>query len=218
MLFCTYCGNSLAIEKKSGPEHLILPHERNEKVAVEALESFLDERGLALPKKTDVDFLYAPFMMIEDDTGRLFGRPGSKAPPEAGPIRAVPAGEYRFFDAAHAGGEKVAAVEESDLEGLPVVRIVHLPLYRIAYFAAGKRRKAMVFGESLQVSADDLPPARPRAPSFANLAAAAAVFAALLFAGRLGHSASSRAIVIAGLASAGWATAALRERLVSRSG
>ena len=50
MLFCEYCGSSLALERNGGPEHLILPHERNDKTAGEALRSLLAEKNMARPK------------------------------------------------------------------------------------------------------------------------------------------------------------------------
>lgn len=214
MLFCSYCGSSLALERSGGPEHLMLPHRRTDRVAAEALGSFLSERGRARPKDVRVEFSYVPWFMVEDDRGRLFGRPGRNAPPEAGPVPVVPAGEYRFFDEERAGGEKVVPIDAEDLSGLPVSRILHLPLYRISYRAGGGRYAALVFGESLHVIADDIPPYRPVAPGAGNLIAASAIFAVLLLVGRLGHSTAARAMVIAAAAGAGWAAAAMRERLV----
>lgn len=218
MLFCSYCGNSLALEKSGGPEHLILPHERNDGVAAEALGSFLAERRRARPRDVKVDFSYVPWLMVEDDRGRLFGQPGRKAPPEAGPVPLVPAGEYRFFEEEHAGGETVVPIDEDDIDDLPVRRILHLPLYRISYRAGGGRHKALVFGESLHVVAEGLPPARPAAPGFGNLLAVSAIFAALLLIGRLGHSTAARAVVIAAASFAGWAGMTLRERLAGEDG
>jgi hypothetical protein len=218
MLFCSFCGSALVIDEKGGPEHLILPHKRNDGFAKAALRSFLVRRGLSRPQKIKISFSYVPYIMAEDDRGRLIGRPCKGAPPEAGPLPFPPAGEYRFFDEELAVGEKVIPIDKTADDPAEGCKILHLPLYRLEYRSSGRKFSALVMGENFYVYADELP--EPGAPSvdFVNLLIAFSLFIVFLLAGRLGNSAASRALVIAAAGAAGWTVFKVRERLVSRSG
>jgi len=217
MLFCSYCGSALAVEEDRGPERLILPHDRNDRHAEEALRSFLAARSLASPKDIKLDFAYIPYTMLEDDRGRLFGQPGRGTWPETGPLSFPPAGEYRFHDESLAGGEKVFPLDEDAGTLAQAARILFLPLYRVRYRAAGKKYRALIMGESYYVFADALPPERPGAISVPNIIAAAAIAVAYLFIGKLGHSAPARILVIMTVALAGWGAFTLKARIASKS-
>ena len=213
MLFCSYCGSALVIEEGGGPERLILPHERSDRGAEEALRSYLAERSLARPKDIRTDFAYVPFAMIEDDRGHLIGRPGRGTWPEIGPLPVPPAGEYRFFNESLAGGEKVFAHDDDPGAAEQARRILFLPLYRVRYRAAGGRYGALVLGESWYVLADAVPPPRPSGVSTANVLAAVSLGVAYMFIGKLGHSGAARILVIMTAAMTGWAAYAIRARI-----
>ena len=217
MLFCSYCGSALTIEEDREPERLILPHERNDRHAKEALRSFLAAKSLALPKYIKLDFAYIPYSMLEDDRGRLFGQPGRGSWPEVGPLSFPPAGEYRFFDESLAGGEKVIPHDEHPETLAEAARILFLPVYRVRYRAAGKKYRALIMGESYYVFADSLPPERPRCVSMPNILVAASMAVVYFLLGKLGHSATARITVIMAAALAGWGMFSLRARMVSRS-
>lgn len=218
MLFCSFCGSALAVEERTGPEHLILPHERNDRMASDALRSHLALAGRNAPRDVRIEFSYVPFMMIEDDRGNTVACPCRGAPRDTGPIPAPPAGDYRYFDETLADGEKVVPLDPREAAAPGVERVLHLPLYRVLYRAAGRKRRALVMGESLYVYADDLPPRQPPAPAAPNLVAALALTAIFLLAGRLGHSLAARCVVIAAAAAAAWAASALRSRMVRTDG
>jgi hypothetical protein len=217
MLFCSYCGSALTVEEERGPERLILPHERSDRNAEEALRSFLAARSLAPPKEIKLEFAYVPYTMLEDDRGRLFGQPGRGTWPELGPLTFPPAGEYRFFDGAVAGDEKVFEHDEEPETLAAAARILYLPLYRVRYRAAGKRYRALIVGESWFVKADSLPPERPAGISVPNVLAAAGMAVAYMFAGKLGHSSPARILVILAAALAAWGAFALRTRIADSS-
>jgi len=217
MLFCSYCGSALAVEEERGPERLILPHERSDRKAEEALRSFLATRALASPKEIRLEFAYVPYTMLEDDRGRLFGQPGRGTWPELGPLTFAPAGDYRFFEDSLAGDEKVFEHDEEPETLAEAARILYLPVYRMRYRAAGKRFRALITGESWYVSADSLPPERPAGISVPNILAAAGMAVAYMFVGKLGHSAPARILVILAAALAAWAAFALRTRIAGSS-
>jgi hypothetical protein len=217
MLFCSYCGSALAIEEDRGPERLILPHDRSDRHAEEALRSFLAARSLASPKDIRLEFAYVPYTMLEDDRGHLFGQPGKGVWPEAGPLTVPPAGSYRFFDEPLAGGEKVIPLDEDPETLALAARVLFLPLYRVRYRAAGKKYRALIMGESYYVFADVLPPERPAPFSAANIIAAASMAVAYLFIGQLGHSAAARILVIMASALIGWGAFTLKARIADRS-
>ena len=216
MLFCSYCGSALAVAEDRGPERLILPHQRNDRHAEEALRSFLAAKSLASPKDIKLDFAYIPYCMLEDDRGRLFGQPGRGTWPEVGPLSFPPAGEYRFFDESLAGGEKVIPHDEDPEILAEAARILFLPLYRVRYRAAGKKYRALIIGESYYVFAEKLPPKRPGIVSVPNILAAVSMTVAYLFLGKLGHSTAARILVVMTAALAGWGAFSLRARMVSK--
>ena len=215
MLFCAYCGSALAVHEKRGPEHLILPHRRNDAHAALALRSHLLAAGCASPRDIRVEFSYVPYAFGLDEDKAAAGIPCRGAPRGACPLPSPPAGDYRFFDPRLAGGEEIVALEEAAAQYENAARILHLPLYRLAYRAAGKRLRALVMGESLHVYAESLPPRREASAGAANLLAALALTAVFFLVGRLAHSAASRAVVIAAAAAAAWLAWMLRQRMVS---
>jgi hypothetical protein len=217
MLFCSYCGSALAVEEVRGPERLILPHNRNDRHAEEALRSFLASKSLASPKDIKLDFAYVPYTMLEDDRGHLIGQPGRSTWPELGPLSFPPAGQYRFFDESLAGEEKVFPHDEEPETLAAAARILFLPVYRVRYRASGKKYRALIMGESYYVFAEALPPERPAAVSMPNILAAAAMAVAYLFIGKLGHSTAARILVIMTAALAGWGAFSLKARIAGKS-
>jgi hypothetical protein len=215
MLFCSYCGSALAVEEDRGAERLILPHDRSDRHAEEALRSFLAAKSLASPKDIKLDFAYIPYTMLEDDRGRLFGQPGKGTWPELGPLTFPPAGEYRFFDEALAGEEKVFEYDEEPETAAEAARILFLPVYRVRYRAAGKKYRALIMGESYYVFADSLPPERPSGLSVSNVLIAAAMAVGYMFIGRLGATAPARILVILAAALAGWGIFSLKTRIAA---
>lgn len=215
MLSCSYCGSSLAVEERSGPEHLILPHERNDRFAEEAVRSLLARRKLAAPKDLAAEFFYLPYLMIKDDRGKMRTVPAPGAPSWALPLPYPPAGNFCFFDPDLAGEGKVVEAKEVPDEAH---RILHLPVYRVRYRAAGKKFSAVVSGESLLVVADAYPPERPQSLSMPNILAAAALFVLLMFAGKIAQGHVGRFLMISILASAGYAGFMLRERMIRNAG
>lgn len=214
MLFCSYCGSALAIDEGSGPEHLILPHERNERHAREAMTSYLLHRRMPRPKDIRIEFSYIPYLMIEDEKGQMITAPGTaKAPAGTGALPYPPAGNYRFFDEKLAGNEKVAPVTKS-VKG--VKRILHLPMYRMRYTAAGTTWNASVIGESWQVYADKVPPELPSTLNMQNIIIAACLFTAFLFIGKLGHGWFARFVVILAAASAVVTFFTLRRKITEK--
>ena len=163
MLVCAYCGSTLAVRERSEPEHLILPHRRNDALAALALRSHLSAAGRAAPRDVRVEFSYVPYAFSADDDRAGAGSPCAGEPPGAGRVTSPPAGDYRFFDRALAGGETVAEPARIDPADAQAVRILYLPLYQVAYRAAGEEYRASVMGESLHVYADALPRRRPPA-------------------------------------------------------
>ncbi|HSG27158.1 MAG TPA: hypothetical protein VLA34_01670, partial [Candidatus Krumholzibacterium sp.] len=211
MLHCSYCGSSLAIETGGGPEHLILPHERNDDHAARALTSLLVRKRLARAKDMKIEFAYVPFVMIEGEKGRVHTMPAPGAPAWALPLPFPPAGNYSFFDPSLAAKEKIVEIREEPKEAL---RILHIPLYKISYRAAGGKYRAVVTGESLLVQAKEFPPGQAAGLSVPNVLAAAVVFVTLMFAGRLGGNWMARALVVMAAAGAGFTGFTVRRRMV----
>ncbi|HUV35392.1 MAG TPA: hypothetical protein VMX58_00450 [Patescibacteria group bacterium] len=214
MLLCSYCGSSLAVDALNGPEHLILPHERNDRHAGEELCSFLLARRMPRPKDIKVDFSYTPFLAVEDEKGRAGTIPGSADPPAgASTLPYPPAGCYRFFDEALAGAERIVPVERTE-NG--TTRILHIPVYRMLYTAAGGTWRATVIGESWQVHADEYPPERPSIVNMQNVLIAAGILAAYLFIGKLGHGWLSRFVVTFAAAAMGYVFLALKRKVTEK--
>ncbi len=215
MLFCGYCGSALAIESGNAPEHLILPHERNDRHAEQALRSLLTEKRLARPADIKVEFCYVPFVIAESDNGGMRTLPAPGAPSWAKPLPFPPAGNYSFFEPGLAGKEKVFEIRE-----VPAAtrQLLHLPVYRIAYRSAGGGYSAVVAGESLLVISEKFPPAAGAPASIPNMLAAACLFAAFLFIGRIAAGWAGRAVFIFLAASAGYGFFSLRERMMKNAG
>ena len=212
MLFCSYCGSALAIREQRGLEHLILPHERSDRGAEEALGSFLLSKRRGRCEVTETRFAYLPFVLAEDDRGRLRVIPASKE--RWATVSYPPSGNYRFFDETVAGNETVVPVADDRVEG---ERLLHLPVYRLSYRAGRFTGQAAVIGGSWQVLADDLPPAAGESFDFSRALIAGALFAAFLFIGKLSPNWMARLVITMAVAAGGYAAVALRERVVRRA-
>ncbi|MBN1164144.1 MAG: hypothetical protein JXB45_06175 [Candidatus Krumholzibacteriota bacterium] len=210
MLFCSFCGSSLAIEKGGGPEHLILPHKRNDKVARYALQSFLTGKKLARPRDIKVEFVYLPYLLCPDEQGRVRAYPAPGITYRTGPLPFPPAGNYCFFDESLAGEEKIISFDNITAE---TEKVLHLPVYRLNYTAAGRDWQALVLGESLYIQAEELPPPRPSPLSVPNILAALSLLLIYLLAGKLDHGWVGRCLVIGAAASLGFAAYSVRERI-----
>ncbi|MBN2184751.1 MAG: hypothetical protein JW746_05440 [Candidatus Krumholzibacteriota bacterium] len=183
MLFCTYCGSALAIGDNDWKEHLMLPHKRDDKSAKEALASFINRKNLAAPKEIKVEFAYIPYLMIEDDREKMRTLPAPGAPSWSLPLPFPPSGNYCFFDKDLAGDENIVVPKEIPEDSW---KILHVPVYRIRYSAAGENYEAIVTGENLLVISEHLPPPKPSSVNTANIFLAAVLFVVFLFAGRFG--------------------------------
>lgn len=214
MLRCAYCGSSLAVETRMGPDHLILPHQRDDEKASRAVVSLLAHKRLSRPRDIKVEFAYVPYVMIEDEKSRSVTRPAPGAPRWAVPLPFPPAGDYSFFDATLAGEETCV-----DAGRLPekTLKLLHVPLYRVTYRASGKTWHAVVTGESLLVQGRELPPPRARGLDIPNLLAGGAIFTALMFVGAAGGNVFARAVLIFSAAGAGLGAATLIRRSRSRA-
>lgn len=211
MLFCSFCGSSLAIESGGGPEHLILPHTRNDRNAELALKSFLAEKSLARARGMITEFFFVPFLMIENEKGKMFTLPAPGAPSWLSPLPFPPAGDYSYFDKSLAGDEKVITCREVPPEAH---QLIHIPVYRIKYKSSGSGYRATVIGESLLVLAEDLPPAMPAPVSVPNILAAAGLFTIFLILGKFAGSWPGRIAMIILGAAAGYGAFTLRERML----
>lgn len=212
MLRCSYCGSSIAVEERSGPDHLILPHKRSDKSAEEALKGYLLSRRRAAPSRPELDFSYVPFLVI-DEKGETRIRPACGSPPLPESPVFPPAGNYRFFDEALASDENVipaAGVEKG------TTMILHLPVYRIGYKAGGWEGEAAVVGESWQVLFSELPPERRAVLRVQNVLAAAALFTIYLFLGKTASSLGGRFGILLAASLGGFLAFSLRRKLMNR--
>jgi hypothetical protein len=214
MLFCSFCGSALSIEKKKGPEHLILPHKRNDKHAGEALRSWLLSKNRPQPKNIKLEFSYLPFLMIEDDKGKTSTALAPGIPFIAGNLPYPPAGNYRFFDETLAGDEKVVPFKRIE-EG--ILRILHLPVYEARYDAGGGHWAASIIGESWQMLSDAIPKERSADLDFKNVLIAACLFVVYLLIGKMAPSTLSRFVLIFIAGSLGFLGYYLRTKLVKKS-
>jgi len=213
MLTCAYCGAALALEKRRGPERLILSHARDDAGAEAALRSFLIERRRRAPLAMSTTFSFMPFAMIEDEEGTVSVAAASAPAARLGGIPYPPAGHYRFCDGTTLPDAAVVPEEAIDRNA---ARVIHLPIYLIHYRAGSWRGKAAVIGESRQVIAEALPPDKPPALDRRALFTAAGLFAGYYVLGRLVPHAPLRLILIAAAAVACYSTFALHERSTGR--
>ncbi len=247
MLFCSFCGSALAIERPEAPEHLILPHERNDRNAEEALGSYLLSKRRGKPEVTKRLFAYTPYLLVEDEKGATALVPASGRAEI--PIPYPPAGNYRFFDEALAKGERIIPLDEtgdqpdgetpqgeppgtkregtrsrargkgpgSEKGNLKTVKILHLPLYKLEYKCGRFKGTASVVGGSWHVQLPDLPAEGQAELKSSSLLVLAALFTAFLFIGKLAPGWMLRFVYILLAAAAGFAFFRLRERLVPKS-
>ncbi len=213
MLFCAYCGSALTVDERDGPEHLILPHKRNDKRAKEVLCSFLLSKQMPRPKNVKIEFRYIPFTLKESGNSTMKIDPAPGAPAITGTLPHPPAGNYRFFDPSHADGETVVPVEKIETD---TVKILHLPVYRLT-FTAGGEWNATAIGESWQVIAGELPAERPAVLNLPGILAAAGLFMVYLVLGNLVSRWPGRLALIMGAAAAGLALFIIREKVVKRA-
>ena len=214
MLLCSFCGSALVIERAEGAEHLLLPHERNDRSAGEALQSYLISRGRAKPDVTEVLFAFKPFLLVEDKEGNTELLPASGK--EDLSIPYAPAGNYRFFDEQLAEGEQIIPPDRSGPDGMKTVKILHLPIYTLAYRCGRFEGRASIVGDSWQVMVSDLPAEGQTRDETKNLLALAALITLFLFIGKVASGWAMRFIYIFLSAAAGFAFFRIRERMVSR--
>jgi hypothetical protein len=212
MLFCSYCGSALVIQKERGLEHLILPHERNDRGAEEALRSFLLSKRRGRCEVEEIRFAYLPFVLVEEENGRTNIVPASKETWAS--VSYPPSGNYRFYDETVAGNETVVPLSDEAADG---ERLLHLPVYRVSYRAGRSEGCAAVIGGSWQVQADDLPPEIGESFDFSRALLAGALFTAFLFLGKLAPGWLSRLALTMIAASAGYTIVTIRERVVRRA-
>lgn len=213
MLVCAYCGTALAIEKRRGPERLILAHERSDSRAEAALRSFLIEKGRRRPVALSTAFSFMPFAMIEDADGATSLAPACASCANLGGTPYPPAGHYRFSDGTNPPGEPVVPEETTDPRA---ARIIHLPVYLIRYKSGGWNGDAAVVGESWQVIAGTLPPERPQALDLRALGALTGLFIAYFIIGALVPRAPARLSLVAGAALAAYGALVYHERAARR--
>ena len=211
MLFCSYCGSALAVTEKEGPEHLILPHTRNDRDAKEALTSFLLNKKRTSPKEMRVEFSYIPYLLREDDKGQMQTTPALKEQSKLDPLPYPPAGNYCFFDEKLAGNEKVQPVERID-EG--TLRICHLPIYRISYQTGKLKRKATVVGENWQVLTPQLPPESPMTLNVSNALVAGIFFIIFLLIGKAMPTWPTRLFLLFAASTIGYTIFKVRTKVV----
>ncbi len=217
MLSCSFCGSALVIEQAEGPEHLILPHERNDRGAGDALRSYLLSKGRGKPEVTKADFAFVPFLLVEDGKGKTELAPGSGGTTASMPY--PPAGNYRFYDEPAAAGERIVPIDGSrkGTEGTRVVKILHLPIYTIEYRCGRFVGTATIVGGSWYVDLSDLPAEGQVEMKPANLLALAALFTAFLFIGAAAPNWAMRFVYIFLSAAAGFVFFRIRDRMVSGS-
>jgi hypothetical protein len=212
MLFCSYCGSALALKKERIPEHLLLPHERNDRDAEETLRSFLLARNRACGDVDEIRFAYVPFILAEEKEGEMKLVPASKETWAA--ISYPPSGNYRFFDESLADGEMIFP---ASVDPKGNARLLHLPMYRICYRAGQWKGTAYVMGDSWQVHAYELPPERPQPLNVSYLVIAAMLFTVFLFVGRLAPGWPGRFALSILAATAGYAFFTIRDKVVRRT-
>ena len=247
MLFCSFCGSALAIERTESPEHLILPHKRNDRGAGEALRSYLLSRKRGKPEVLKTDFAFAPFLLIEDENGDtdLVPAPGSMETR----IPYPPAGNYHFFDDSLADGEKVIPLDGSEdrqndatqpeeaidadsteesvkaasadddraSAGGTIIKILHLPIYTLEYKCGRFKGDATIVGGSWLVKLKDLPAEATAELRFSNLMFLAALFTAFLFIGKAAPGWLLRFVYVLLAAAAGFTVFYIREKVGSHS-
>jgi hypothetical protein len=208
MLACSFCGASLALEAPREAERLILSHTRDDKMAEATLRSHLVEKERRRPTRTQTEFSFVPFSMIEADDGGISLAPAACAWRSKESTPYPPAGEYRFLDE-NTVRETVVPADTADPRAM---RIIHLPIYQIAYEAAGWRGHAAVVGESWQIVAEELPPAQPRRANMSSVFAAIALFAGYYALARIVPGFAGRLLAVAAAAATLYFMYAIRER------
>lgn len=214
MLKCSYCGSALGVNKRNYPEHLILPHERNDKTAEDILLSFLLKHDMGRPSKLETDFCFVPYTMIEDEKGESGGYPARGAPAAASPIPDPPSGDYCYFTEDLASGEKIIKPKELDPEAS---KILHLPLYVISFRLGKKKWKAAVIGESWEIQIDRMPPQQSSSPDWHMIVTAGGLFALYLLIGSLGHSFMAKFVILFTASVIGSLTFKIRKKIVEQN-
>ncbi len=211
MLFCEFCGSAVAISDLRGPEHLILPHQRNDQMAREMLISHLKSRRRKPPSRIEADFSYLPFYMEEGDgtiNPLAAANPGMEIIPPY-----PPAGDYRFFEPSMADEQEILPAQGNKPEAR---YLLHLPVYTLKYSVSGVEQTATVVGESWQVLMDELPPRKDLSVNRINFLAAAALFILFLFAGKISPNITGRTAIIGTASLTVFLLYKMRERLVKK--
>jgi hypothetical protein len=244
MLFCSFCGSALTIERTEAPEHLILPHKRNDRSAEETLRSHLLSKKRGRPEVKKTLFAFAPFLLVENEKGDTDLAPASGNVETSIPY--PPAGNYRFFDEALADGETIFPLDGTEdqpgggvapegsgdtltergrsearnerggkgIQGVRTLKILHLPIYTLEYKCRKFIGKASIVGGSWQVQLADLPTEGPDELKPTNLLALAALFTVFLFIGKAAPGWMLRFVYIFLAAGAGFAILRIREKVV----
>ena len=214
MLKCSYCGSALQVDNSNSPEHLILPHDRNDKTAEDILRSFLLKHNMGRPSKLKTNFYFVPYTMIEDENGKSGGYPALGAPSTAGPIPDPPAGDYCYFTEDLAGGEIIIKPKELDPE---TSKIIHLPLYDISFRLGKKKWKAALIGESWEIQMDRMPPQQSSSPDWSMIITAGGLFAVYLIIGALGHSFMAKCVILFTVSAISFFTFKIRKKIVEQN-
>ena len=247
MLFCSFCGSALAIERTESPEHLILPQKRHDRGAEEALRSYLLSKKRGRPEVKKTIFTFTPFLLVEDDKGKTHLVPASGSMETS--ISYPPAGNYHYFDETLAEGEAIIPLDGAEdrsggevqpgepddtnpedaqskpqseksrkgTGGVKTVKILHLPIYALEYKCGRFAGEATIVGGSWQVQLTDLPAEGPADLKFSNLLYLAVLFTIFLFIGKAAPSWLLRFVYILLTAAVGFAFFSIREKVVSRS-
>jgi hypothetical protein len=211
ILFCEFCGSAIAPTEYGEPDHLILPHQRNDKMAREMLISFLKTKNRRVPGKMNIDFSFIPFFMEENDSIRNALQPANSSIDIKLPH--PPAGDYRFFDSSLADKERIIPI---DKEKKNTRYILHLPIYRINYQTPRGEWTAYAIGQSWQILADHLPTEEDVSVNMVNLLAAAALMIIYLFMGKLAPKLPGTMAIIFLASLTGFSLYKIRDRMVKR--
>lgn len=211
ILFCEFCGSAIALTDYGEPDHLILPHHRNDKMAREMFISFLRTKNRRVPKQINIDFSFIPFFMEEN--GGVRNTLQSATSTIDVKLPHPPAGDYRFFDSSLAEKEEIISLDKKKKN---VRYILHLPIYRINYQTHKGEWTAYAIGQSWQILADHLPTELEVSVNRTNLLYAAALMIIYLFMGKLAPKLPGTMAIILLTSLTGYSLYKIRGRMVKR--
>ncbi|OQX84102.1 MAG: hypothetical protein B6D63_05245 [Candidatus Latescibacteria bacterium 4484_7] len=222
ILRCEYCGNSLSIERGKGPEHLVLLHERDDKMAIEAATSFIMEKTKRTVTCTGTSLHLVPFVVKGNSPSGTSEAATSKKPFSG--LRVVqPAGRFVFFEDFITQATEGKTFQKSDTEAYETIRfegnasgalrIVHIPIYIVSYRCGNREGEALVTAESWQVTDSDLPPAMEKEFDTSKLILPVSLFLIFTAAGFTAKSFFAGALLVIGGSGLSYLILALRQRL-----